>query len=60
MKLMVVKKHFAFLKQSITMLTSLLRSGFSIFSSARSLLAQKSISCEVAPDVTSRSSLVMV
>ena len=58
MKLTVAWKRLAFLKQSITMLTSSLRSWASIPSSARSNVSQKLISWEAVPDATSLFNLV--
>ena len=57
-KLTVAWKRLAFLKQSMTKLTSSLRSWASIPSSARSNVNQKLISWDAVPDATSLFNLV--
>ena len=58
MKLTVAWKRLAFLKQSMTILTSSLRSWATMPSSARSNVNQKLISWEAVPDATSLFNLV--
>lgn len=58
MDLTVAWERFAFRRQSMTILTSSLRSWSSIVSSALSKLSKKLISCEAVPEVTFRVSLV--